>query len=62
MFTWSARFGAVSKALIPAQRRARILEYLKIHKSVRNTDLGEMLDVGVSSCFVTEASFFQPMT
>ena len=35
----------MSKALIPAQRRARIREYLEVHKFVHIADLSEMLDV-----------------
>ena len=34
----------MSKALIPAQRRERILEYLALHKIARTVDLCNMLD------------------
>ena len=34
----------MSKALIPAQRRERIQEYLSLHKIARTVDLCEMLD------------------
>ena len=35
----------MSKSLIPAQRRERILDYLALHKIVASTDLSEWLDV-----------------
>jgi len=34
----------MSKSLIPAQRRERILEYLAIHRIARSTDLSRLLD------------------
>ncbi|MBN1147084.1 MAG: DeoR/GlpR transcriptional regulator [Anaerolineales bacterium] len=34
----------MSKPLIPAQRRERILDYLAIHRIARNSDLSQLLD------------------
>ena len=34
----------MSKSLIPAQRRERILEYLAIHRIARSTDMSRLLD------------------
>lgn len=34
----------MSKSLIPAQRRQRILDYLKVHRSVRTTVLRDLLE------------------